>query len=175
VTKFIDKQFKVENLKTRLDKYLAEQLPQISRSQIQREIELGLVLVNGKKVQESKHVVRLGDTVVYNQSINHKINKTEQIITPVINLNFILKSPKNNTSKNMPVSADLDWLKLMTISASNTLIIFNCSFFRLKTNGRSTTITAPKAFGSPKDPINLPALLLPNTKAPAQTARNEAM
>ena len=43
------KNFIVENLKIRLDKYLAEQLKEISRSQIQREIEAGLVLVNGKK------------------------------------------------------------------------------------------------------------------------------
>lgn len=75
------KLFTVEELKTRLDKFLAEQLPQISRSQIQREIELGLVLVNGKKVEESKHVVRLNDKVVYNQSKNHKINKSE-IVPP---------------------------------------------------------------------------------------------
>jgi 23S rRNA pseudouridine1911/1915/1917 synthase len=58
----------VKAFKIRLDKYLAEQLPEISRSQIQRDIEDGLVYVNGEKVQESKFVVRLNDIVVYHQS-----------------------------------------------------------------------------------------------------------
>jgi len=58
----------VETLKTRLDKYLAEQLPQISRSQIQRDIEGGMVLVNGEPILESKSVVRKGDVVKYTES-----------------------------------------------------------------------------------------------------------
>ncbi len=58
-------EFKVEDLKIRLDKFLAEQIKDISRSQIQRDIEAGLVLVNGEKVLESKHVVRLGDEIQY--------------------------------------------------------------------------------------------------------------
>ena len=57
----------VEDLKTRLDKYLAEQLKGISRSQIQRDIEVGSVLVNGKVIKESKFVVRVKDKIVYNQ------------------------------------------------------------------------------------------------------------
>ncbi len=60
--------FIVQDLKTRLDKYLAEQLPSISRSQIQRDIEAGTVLVNGEVVKESKFVVRKEDVVVYQQS-----------------------------------------------------------------------------------------------------------
>jgi 23S rRNA pseudouridine1911/1915/1917 synthase len=60
--------FIVEELKTRLDKYLAKQLPQISRSQIQRDIEGGAVEVNGEIISESKFVVRLDDKVVYKQS-----------------------------------------------------------------------------------------------------------
>jgi 23S rRNA pseudouridine1911/1915/1917 synthase len=63
----VKKQFLVEELKTRLDKFLAQQLKAISRSQIQREIEAGLVLVNGEVVKESKFVVRKDDTVVYHQ------------------------------------------------------------------------------------------------------------
>ncbi|MCC7356167.1 MAG: RluA family pseudouridine synthase, partial [Candidatus Doudnabacteria bacterium] len=37
--------FTVDALKTRLDKYLAEQLPAISRAHIQKDIEAGKVLV----------------------------------------------------------------------------------------------------------------------------------
>ncbi|MDR3642324.1 MAG: RluA family pseudouridine synthase [Candidatus Doudnabacteria bacterium] len=60
--------FVVEELKTRLDKYLAKQLPQISRSQIQRDIEGGQAEVNGQPIVESKFVVRLNDKVSYKQS-----------------------------------------------------------------------------------------------------------
>jgi len=59
------KKIKVEELKTRLDKYLAEKLDGVSRSQIQKNIEAGLVMVNGKKVLESKFVVRKGDEIEY--------------------------------------------------------------------------------------------------------------
>ena len=58
-------QFVVEDLKTRIDRYLANQLPGVSRSQIQKDIEAGLVLVNGEKVLESKFVVRKDDIVKY--------------------------------------------------------------------------------------------------------------
>ncbi len=58
----------VESLKTRLDKYLAEQIPAVSRSQIQRDIEGGLVEVNGEKITETKFVVRLNDKIVYQQT-----------------------------------------------------------------------------------------------------------
>lgn len=57
--------FIVENLKTRLDKFLVGQLPQFSRSQIQRDIEAGQVTVNGEKTVESKFVVRKNDEVIY--------------------------------------------------------------------------------------------------------------
>jgi 23S rRNA pseudouridine1911/1915/1917 synthase len=60
--------FIVETLKTRLDKYLAEQLSSTSRSHIQRDIEGGLVEVNGQVITESKFVVRLNDKVVYHKS-----------------------------------------------------------------------------------------------------------
>ena len=63
-----ERELKVEDLKIRLDKYLAQQLPDVSRSQIQRDIEGGLVLVNGEPILESKFVVRLNDKVVYKES-----------------------------------------------------------------------------------------------------------
>lgn len=59
------KNFVVEDLKMRLDRYLANQLPEISRSQIQRDIEGGMVEVNGELVTESKFVVRLNDSIKY--------------------------------------------------------------------------------------------------------------
>jgi len=59
--------FKVEELKTRLDKYLAKVLPQVSRSQIQRDIEAGRVRANGQKTLSAKFVVRLGDQLEYDE------------------------------------------------------------------------------------------------------------
>ncbi len=78
----------VETLKTRLDKYLAEQLPAISRSQIQRDIQGGCVLVNGEVVTESKFVVRLNDKIIYNQE-----KKNSTILTAV---KIVLKVLYNN-------------------------------------------------------------------------------
>ena len=50
--------FTVQNLKIRLDKFLAEQLPQISRSQIQRDIEAGFVLGYEKtKIERKNNVI----------------------------------------------------------------------------------------------------------------------
>lgn len=60
--------FIVKELKTRLDKFLATELKDISRSQLQRDIEAGCVLVNGEKVLETKFVVRIGDNVLYHKS-----------------------------------------------------------------------------------------------------------
>ena len=64
-------EFKVEELKIRLDKYLAEQLKDVSRSHIQKDIEAGQVLVNGKKITESKFVVRKGNKINYNNNYNN--------------------------------------------------------------------------------------------------------
>lgn len=63
--------FTVEDLKTRLDKFLAEQLSGmsekvVSRGKIQRDIELGAVTVNGKVADVPKFVVRVNDVVEYN-------------------------------------------------------------------------------------------------------------
>jgi 23S rRNA pseudouridine1911/1915/1917 synthase len=70
--------FIVESLKTRLDKYLAEQLPKISRSQIQRDIEAGKVAVNGKVVTMTHFTVRLNDKILYEQSA---VKKEELVAT----------------------------------------------------------------------------------------------
>lgn len=61
-------EFIVSELKLRLDRFLASQALEISRSQIQRDIESGLVEVNGQRVTESKFVVRLNDRIKYNVS-----------------------------------------------------------------------------------------------------------
>lgn len=76
--------FIVEQLKTRLDKYLAEQLKDISRSQIQRDIEGGGVEVNGAIIVESKFVVRLNDKVVYKvESEKLKVESLKPTNTPL--------------------------------------------------------------------------------------------
>ncbi len=67
----------VENLKLRLDKYLSEQIEDISRSHIQREIEAGAVLVNGKKILESKFLVRKGDKITYH--VAHNTQQKEEL------------------------------------------------------------------------------------------------
>ncbi len=64
------KKFKVKDLKTRLDKFLAEQISTlsekvVSRGKIQRDIELGAVSVNGKVADVPKFVVRVNDIVEY--------------------------------------------------------------------------------------------------------------
>lgn len=64
----MNKQYKfvVEPLKIRLDKFLSSNMEGVSRGQIQKHIEQGLVTVNGEQVLESKQVVRINDKVVYN-------------------------------------------------------------------------------------------------------------
>jgi 23S rRNA pseudouridine1911/1915/1917 synthase len=57
--------FVVEKNKLRLDRFLADSFSEVSRSRIQKDIEAGKVSVNGEKVLEGKHVVRLNDKVDY--------------------------------------------------------------------------------------------------------------
>ncbi|HEX3095573.1 MAG TPA: RluA family pseudouridine synthase [Patescibacteria group bacterium] len=62
--------FTVEELKTRLDKFLAEQFSDlagkvVSRGKIQADIELGAVKVNGEVTNSPKFIVRVGDKVEY--------------------------------------------------------------------------------------------------------------
>lgn len=75
--------FIVEELKTRLDKYLAKQLPEISRSRIQRDIEGGAVEVNGQITSESKFVVRINDKIVYRQPENLSADELKPTNTPL--------------------------------------------------------------------------------------------
>ena len=75
--------FVVEELKTRLDKYLAKQLPEISRSRIQRDIEGGRVEVNGQNISESKFVVRVNDKIVYRQQENSSADELKATNTPL--------------------------------------------------------------------------------------------
>lgn len=57
--------FTVTGLKMRLDKFLAGEMPDVSRSQLQRDIEAGAVKVNGVVADSPKFVVRLSDKVAY--------------------------------------------------------------------------------------------------------------
>lgn len=64
------KTFTVHDLKIRLDKFLAEQVLElsgkiVSRGKIQRDIEAGLVKVNDEIQGSSKFIVRKDDTVIY--------------------------------------------------------------------------------------------------------------
>ncbi len=60
--------FTVEQLKIRLDKFLAEQLPEISRSRIQRDIESGLVMVDDKVDILPHRAIRANSIVEYKPS-----------------------------------------------------------------------------------------------------------
>ncbi len=76
--------FNVEQLKTRLDKFLAEQLPGVSRGHIQNDIEAGVVKVNGEKQIVSKFVVRAGDSVEYTPSEKNDEVKAKNIPLKVL-------------------------------------------------------------------------------------------
>lgn len=69
--------FTVEDLKTRLDKFLAA-ASRVSRSQVQRDIEAGLVTVNGVKQTETDFIVRVKDIVGYHQTRNPKTPNSQQ-------------------------------------------------------------------------------------------------
>jgi 23S rRNA pseudouridine1911/1915/1917 synthase len=73
--------YRVQDLKTRLDKFLAENT-NVSRSQIQRDIEAGLVSVNGTTQTESKFVVRKDDEISYQKTVNSK-QKSEAKNIPI--------------------------------------------------------------------------------------------
>ncbi len=78
------KEFVVEDLKIRLDRYLANQLPSISRSQIQRDIEGGMVEVNKEVVTSSNFVVRLKDSIKYKvESRESESGQLEVVRTPL--------------------------------------------------------------------------------------------
>jgi 23S rRNA pseudouridine1911/1915/1917 synthase len=56
-------ELRIEASKARLDKFLAEQVPELSRSEIQRLIASGRVTVDGEPAKPS-HKVRMGEEVV---------------------------------------------------------------------------------------------------------------
>lgn len=59
------KKFTVEDLKIRLDKYLAIQLPEFSRGKIQKDIEAGHVKVNGEVIASPHFAVRKDNEISY--------------------------------------------------------------------------------------------------------------
>lgn len=79
--------FTAEELKIRLDKFLASQLPEFSRGRIQKCIAEGLTEVNGKVAGESKFAVRRGDVIKFTPP------KTKNALKPV---NVPLKILYNN-------------------------------------------------------------------------------
>lgn len=85
MTKILEEnKFTVDCLKSRLDKYLTEQIKGVSRSQIQRDIEASGVLVNEKVIKASKFVVRRGDKVIYKaQSAKRKAKNIEPTNIPL--------------------------------------------------------------------------------------------
>jgi 23S rRNA pseudouridine1911/1915/1917 synthase len=78
-------QFQVAELKTRLDKFLVTQLPGVSRSAIQKNIELGAVTVNGAYKNEAKFVVRSGDVVGYDEALD----KTHTLAAPTSRVKLV--------------------------------------------------------------------------------------
>lgn len=66
--------FIVNQPKLRLDRFLAQNFSEASRSRIQKDIVAGSVLVNGKEILEAKTVVRSGDAIEYNFVAEEKIS-----------------------------------------------------------------------------------------------------
>ncbi|MEK7075249.1 MAG: RluA family pseudouridine synthase [Patescibacteria group bacterium] len=84
------KKFEVTENKLRLDRFLAESFKEVSRSRIQKDIEAGLVFVNKEKVLEAKFVVRSGDIVEYDYTVEQKIQAKELDIKVIFENNDIL-------------------------------------------------------------------------------------
>lgn len=84
------KHFTVNEPKTRLDKALVLECPGISRSQIQRDIEDGLVEVNGKAITESHHAVRLNDEIKYNKRQEKNTTPSNVTLTTLYNNHGLL-------------------------------------------------------------------------------------
>lgn len=79
----MEKKITIENGGIRLDKYMTEILTDISRSQIQKMIDEGEILVNGN-VKKSNYKVESGDIVTY-----QIIEKDTEIIPQEMNLDIL--------------------------------------------------------------------------------------
>jgi 23S rRNA pseudouridine1911/1915/1917 synthase len=58
----------VENASIRVDSFLSQTFPEISRSRISKFIKLGEVIVNGRKIKKQSYFLKKGDCVELNQS-----------------------------------------------------------------------------------------------------------
>ena len=81
------KRFLVETPKARLDKFLAEQVTEVSRARIQRDIEAGKVSVNGEVFFDPDHGVRQNDTIEYDYA------EVEPPAPSTLQLNVVYENP----------------------------------------------------------------------------------
>lgn len=70
--------------KTRLDVYLAETLPEWSRSQIKIQIESGGVTVNGKNVTKAGYIIKDGDNLSLNFATEEMNAEPEDIALDIV-------------------------------------------------------------------------------------------
>lgn len=82
--------FTATQLKTRLDKALVEACPSFSRAKIQKDIEAGLVLVNGVVQVEPKFIVRTGDKLSYTPSVEKEAIPRDLPLKTLYNQNGLL-------------------------------------------------------------------------------------
>ncbi len=65
--------------KSRLDKFLAQMMPEITRSQIKKQIQSGLVLIN-EKVPTVHHFLKTGDIVIVKEEkIKKAVSKVKRV------------------------------------------------------------------------------------------------
>ena len=69
----------VANYSERIDKYIANN-SDISRNDIQKLIELGLVFVNGTKINKNKYILKENDEIEIIKALDKQINVKEQNI-----------------------------------------------------------------------------------------------
>jgi len=72
-----------KEVKERLDKFLVDQLPELSRNQIQKMIKNDGVLVNGRKV-EPHHFLKINDQIEIIAGKKNKIQSKKQPLIPEI-------------------------------------------------------------------------------------------
>lgn len=69
----------IANYSERIDKYIANN-SDISRNDIQKLIELGLVFVNGTKINKNKYILKENDEIEIIKALDKQINVKEQNI-----------------------------------------------------------------------------------------------